>query len=128
MLQPPTPAPGAFSWKTPRRSSSACYNGYDERNAQRLVVSSSSMSSDRIFLEGLVYARSRDAAKAFGLSTDYVSRLARAGAIDGRLLANQWFVSIESLQAYVAVRRRGHRRQRVGENETNGQKRLAGNP
>jgi hypothetical protein len=60
------------------------------------------MPTSELVIDGVAFLCSREAAKLVELSPDYISRLARAGVIHGRLLANQWFVSIPSLQVFSA--------------------------
>ena len=60
------------------------------------------MSSREILLGGVGYVRSRDAARTVGLAPDYVSRLARASLIEGRLVDGLWYVHPPSLQDFVA--------------------------
>ncbi len=64
------------------------------------------MSQRKIVLNGVTYVRSRDAARAAGLAPDYVSRLARVGIVEGRLLDGLWFVSPASLEAVRAEQER----------------------
>jgi hypothetical protein len=53
------------------------------------------MSSQDITRGSVAYVRSRDAARIIGFAPDYVSSLARAGAITGRLVDNVWFVNVD---------------------------------
>ena len=64
------------------------------------------MSSTEITIGGAPYVRSRDAARAVHLSADYVSRLAKRGLIDGRLIDGHWYISELSLAAFLAVQER----------------------
>jgi hypothetical protein len=60
------------------------------------------MSSKEIVVSGTAYVRSRDAARIVHLAHDYISRLARGGLIEGQLLDVLWFVSLDSLRAFMA--------------------------
>jgi hypothetical protein len=60
------------------------------------------MSSRKVVIDGVTYIPSRDAARKFHYPTDYVSRMARFGPIEGRRVQGEWFVSLASLQAFVA--------------------------
>ena len=64
------------------------------------------MSSRKVVLDGVTYIRSRDAARTVGLALDYVSRLARQGAIKGRRVAGIWFINLASLRAFTAEQAR----------------------
>lgn len=64
------------------------------------------MTSRTIDIAGVVYVRSRDAARACGVSSDYASRLARAGSVAGRLVEGLWFVDPESLRQFLAEQER----------------------
>jgi hypothetical protein len=60
------------------------------------------MSSRTIVIDGVTYIPSRDAARKVHYPTDYVSRMARFGPIEGHRVQGEWFVSLASLQAFVA--------------------------
>jgi hypothetical protein len=64
------------------------------------------MTARTIEIEGVELLRSKDAARVVGLAPDYISRLARAGLIDGRLIENLWFVDLTSLKAFIADQER----------------------
>ncbi|HEV8187137.1 MAG TPA: hypothetical protein VGP83_05270 [Pyrinomonadaceae bacterium] len=50
----------------------------------------SRMSSRTVVIDGVTYVRSRDAARVVNLTADYVSRLARAGLVAGKLVMRRW--------------------------------------
>jgi hypothetical protein len=58
------------------------------------------MSSRKVIIDGMTYVRSRDAARTVSLAPDYVSRLARAGVVVGKLIQGLWFVNLNSLRAF----------------------------
>jgi hypothetical protein len=60
------------------------------------------MSSRKVVIDGVTYIRSRDAARAVNLALDYVSRLARQGAIAGKRVSGIWYVELTSLKHFVA--------------------------
>ena len=64
------------------------------------------MSSRKVVIDGMTYIRSRDAARAVNLALDYVSRLARHGAIAGELVSGIWFIDLTSLKNFVAEQER----------------------
>ena len=64
------------------------------------------MSSRKIIIEGVTYIRSRDAASIVQLAPDYVSRLARAELIAGKLADNLWFVNVASLKEFITEQER----------------------
>ena len=64
------------------------------------------MSSRKLVIDDITYLRSRDAARIVQLAPDYVSRLARADLIDGRLIEKLWFVNVASLKAFIADQER----------------------
>jgi hypothetical protein len=64
------------------------------------------MSSRKLVIDGTTYIRSRDAAHIVQLAPDYVSRLARGGLIEGRLVEKLWFVTLPSLEAFIADQER----------------------
>jgi hypothetical protein len=51
------------------------------------------MSERSINNDGTQYIRSRDAARIVQLAADYISRLARGGLIEGRIVNGLWFVT-----------------------------------
>jgi hypothetical protein len=59
------------------------------------------MSSRKVLIDGVTYIRSRDAAREVHLTLDYVSRLARHGAIAGVRIAGIWFDDLVSLENFV---------------------------
>jgi hypothetical protein len=59
------------------------------------------MSSRKVIIDGVTYIRSRDAARAVNLALDYVSRLARHGAIAGERVEGIWFVDLTSLRKFI---------------------------
>jgi excisionase family DNA binding protein len=83
----------------------------------------------QVFLNGIPYIRSRDAARLVGLAPDYVSRLARAGVIQGHRLNRLWLVNLASLQAFVAdqARQKAVLRAKLAQMRREEQ-RLAGHP
>ena len=64
------------------------------------------MFSREIDIDGVTFLRSRDAARIVQLAPDYISRVARAQLIEGRLINGLWFVA-PSLSAKI------HRRPRA---------------
>ena len=64
------------------------------------------MSSRKVLINGVTYIRSRDAARVVNLALDYVSRLARHGAISGQRVSGIWFVDLSSLQKFMAEQER----------------------
>jgi hypothetical protein len=64
------------------------------------------MTSKEIVISGAAYVRSRDAARVVHLAPDYISRLARSGLIEGQLLDGLWFVSPDSLRAFITEQER----------------------
>jgi len=60
----------------------------------------------QVFLNGVPYIRSRDVARIVNLAPDYVSRLARAGVIQGHRLNRLWLVNLPSLKAFIAEQER----------------------
>ena len=64
------------------------------------------MSERSIIIDGVEYVRSRDAARIVNLALDYVSRLARGGLIEGRIVNGLWFVALPSLQQFIADQER----------------------
>ncbi len=56
----------------------------------------------KIFLDGVRYLSAADAAERSGLVRNYVSRLCKEGKLAGRLIDNNWYVSWDSLHAYIA--------------------------
>jgi hypothetical protein len=54
----------------------------------------------------VTYVRSRDAARAVHLAPDSISRLARVGLIAGLVADRLWFVSSDSLRAFMADQQR----------------------
>ena len=92
-------------------------------------MSSAFMSSRKVVIKGVLYVRSRDAARVVSLAPDYVSRLARARLIAGQLIQNVWFVNLPSLKHFVANQERQKElwRARLAEMRREEQ-RLAGHP
>ena len=78
----------------------------DEKSACAAVFLSFIMSLRRVLINGVTYIRSRDAAREVSLALDYVSRLARHGAVDGKRIAGIWFVDLISLKKFVADQER----------------------
>jgi hypothetical protein len=64
------------------------------------------MSSRKVVIDGVTFIRSRDAARAVNLALDYVSRLARHGAIAGVRVAGIWFVNLPPLKNFIADQER----------------------
>ena len=64
------------------------------------------MSTRKLVIDGITYLRSRAAARIVRLAPDYISRLARAGLIEGRLDNGLWFVTLPSLKAFIADQER----------------------
>ena len=64
------------------------------------------MSSRKVVINGVTYIRSRDAARAVNLALDYVSRLARHGAISGKRVSGIWFIDLTSLQIFIVEQER----------------------
>jgi len=87
------------------------------------------MSSTEITIGGAPYVRSRDAARAVHLSSDYVSRLAKRGAIDGKLIDGHWFINEPSLAGFLATQEREKERWRAKLSELRREEqRRAGHP
>lgn len=57
--------------------------------------------SVRIIIDGSPYVPSKQAARKVGLCADYVTRMCREGSVEGRLITNRWYVSEESLDAFL---------------------------
>ena len=64
------------------------------------------MTSREISISGVTYVRSRDAAQCVNLSPAYISRLARAGLVAGKLVDGLWFVELASLKDFIADQER----------------------
>ena len=64
------------------------------------------MSDRSITIDGTQYIRSRDAARIVQLAPDYISRFARGGLIQGRIINGLWFVTLPSLQQFIADQER----------------------
>ena len=64
------------------------------------------MSTRKLVIDGIVFVRSRDAARIVQLAPDYVSRLARGELIDGRIVNGLWFVALPSLKAFITDQER----------------------
>jgi hypothetical protein len=64
------------------------------------------MSSREIQIDGIAYIRSRDAARFVHLAPDYISRLARGGLIEGRVVGGLWFINLMSLQHFIVDQER----------------------
>jgi hypothetical protein len=62
--------------------------------------------SRTLVIDGVTDIRSREAARLVQLAPDYVSRMARAGDIEGRQLSGLWFVNLASLKEFVADQER----------------------
>ena len=87
------------------------------------------MSSRKIIIGGVTYVRSRDAARAVDLAPDYVSRLARRGAIDGRRVSGIWFVDLAGLRTFIVEQEREKERWRARlAHMRREEQRLAGHP
>jgi hypothetical protein len=84
------------------------------------------MSSRKVVINGVTYIRSRDAAHAVNFASDYVSRLARAGVIAGKLVNGVWFVDPASLQAFIAEQE--HQKELWRARMADEEQRLAGHP
>ena len=88
-----------------------------------------SMSQRKILIDGVTYIRSRDAARTVELAPDYISRLARADMIAGKLLDGLWFVNLTSLEAFIAEQERQKEIWRVElARKRREEQRLAGHP
>ena len=87
------------------------------------------MPPKQIMFAGIAYVPSRDAARLVGLTADYISRLARVGLIAGLLDDGVWFVSLDSLRAFMAEqdRQKELRRAQLAAQRREEQ-RLAGHP
>ena len=84
-----------------------CYNSETTKNLRtQQCCRLSIMSSRKVVLDGVTYIRSRDAARAVNLALDYVSRLARHGAISGQRVSGIWFVDLASLQNFIVEQER----------------------
>jgi hypothetical protein len=75
------------------------------RSAERAQVARFRAAEKRT-IGAATYVPSRDAARIVQLAPDYVSRLARGGLIDGRLVDGLWYVHLPSLQDFVADQER----------------------
>jgi hypothetical protein len=64
------------------------------------------MSDRKIVIDGVTYVRSRYAAHSAHLALEYVSRLARAQLINGKLVNGLWFVKFASLEQFLADQER----------------------
>lgn len=64
------------------------------------------MSSRKIVIGDITYIRSRDAARTVNFAPDYVSRLARAHVIDGKLVEGLWFINLQSLRRFLTDQER----------------------
>ena len=64
------------------------------------------MSERSLTIDGIEFVRSRDAARVVQLAPDYVSRLARAGLIEGRQVEGLWFVNLASLNEFIIEQER----------------------
>jgi hypothetical protein len=87
------------------------------------------MSSRKVLINGVTYIRSRDAARAVNLALDYVSRLARRGAIARTRVSGIWFIDLASLKKFIADQERQKEllRARFGQMRREEQ-RLSGHP
>jgi hypothetical protein len=59
------------------------------------------MLSHELVIDGTAYVRSRDAARAVGLTSDYLTKLARGSVIAGIRRDGLWYVSLASLEKFV---------------------------
>ena len=59
------------------------------------------MSTRKLAIDGTTYIRSREAARIVQLAPDYISRLARAELVEGRIVNGFWFVTLPSLKAFI---------------------------
>lgn len=64
------------------------------------------MPSQALVIDGVLYVRSKDAARLVNLAPDYVSRLAREGLIIGRQVERAWVVNLRSLHVFIAEQER----------------------
>ena len=64
------------------------------------------MLSHELVIDGVAYLRSRDAARAVGLTSDYLTKLARGSAIEGIRRDGLWYVNLTSLEQFVAEQER----------------------
>lgn len=60
---------------------------------------------DTIVFDGIEYVKASVAAKQFRYTSDYIGQLCRSGKIDARLVGRTWFVSIDSINKYRAVKK-----------------------
>lgn len=58
---------------------------------------------DHIEIEGTAYISSRNAAKTFGYTQDYVGQLARSGQVHAQRVGGMWYISKDSLAEYKRV-------------------------
>jgi len=58
------------------------------------------------------YISAQDAARASGLTRDYISRLCRAGTLRARREGKQWFVNEQSLNAFLILNEYAHTKKR----------------
>ena len=52
-------------------------------------------------IDGSSYVPSRQAARKVGLCADYITRMCREGSVEGRLVDRRWYVSEDSLDAFL---------------------------
>ena len=55
-------------------------------------------------INGRIHIPAYEAARRAGLSRDYMSQLARRGALPGKLLAGAWYLDLGSVLAFIAQR------------------------
>jgi len=54
--------------------------------------------NDEIIFDGKVHVSAHEAARAVGVTGDYVARLAKAGRIPARRLGRKWYVDREAVR------------------------------
>jgi hypothetical protein len=59
---------------------------------------------DTLVFDNLTYISMADAVAGSNLSSAYLSRLARAGRLRGRMVAHMWFIEMHSLQQFLISR------------------------
>ncbi|MFZ2555644.1 MAG: hypothetical protein WAX57_02290, partial [Minisyncoccia bacterium] len=62
--------------------------------------------SSEITHEGIQLVPSRDAARRFGITNDYIGRLCKSGKVVGRIISGSWYVNEESLRGFLLTTNR----------------------
>ena len=88
-----------------------------------------------IIVDGVRYVTAHDAARAAGITRDYIGKLCRDGKLPGKFISGRWFVPEEQLGAFLIghAYKKSDRGQRLsterreeyhGRTETSGEKRV----